>query len=72
MGRLEAFASINTRNVHSCLRNDSVMAYLTMIGAIRELLLKGSLLNFKIIDLDKVGLINTDTSFIFGWYESII
>lgn len=72
MGRLEAFAMANDpyRSFLDGLGNGfGYGVILIVIAAIRELFGKGSLLNFKIIGPGSDYLINTDTSFIFGWYE---
>ncbi len=72
MGRLEAFAMANTpyRSFLDGLGNGiGYGVILIMIAAIREFFGKGALLGFKIIGPGPDYLINTDTSWLFGWYE---
>jgi len=72
MGRLEAFAMANTpyKSFLDGLGNGfGYGVILILIAAIRELFGKGALLGWKIIGPGSDYMINTDTSFIFGWYE---
>ena len=72
MGRLEAFAMANNpyRAFLDGLGNGvGYGVILIAIAAIREFFGKGSLLNYKIIGPSSEYLIDTNTSFIFGWYE---
>jgi len=72
MGRLEAFAMANNpyKSFLDGLGNGfGYGVILILIAAIREFFGKGSLLGLKIIGPGGDYLINTDTSFIFGWYE---
>lgn len=72
MGRLEAFAMANKPYKSFLDGLGNGLGYgviLILIAAIREFFGKGSLLNFKIIGPSAEYLIDTDTSWLFGWYE---
>jgi len=72
MGRLEAFAMANTpyKSLLDGIGNGiGYGVILLMVAAIREIFGKGSIAGFKIIGPSEEFLIDTNTSFIFGWYE---
>jgi Na+-transporting NADH:ubiquinone oxidoreductase subunit D len=72
MGRLEAFAMANTpyKSLLDGIGNGvGYGVILLIVAAIRELFGKGSLAGVKIIGPTDEYLIDTTTSFVFGWYE---
>ena len=73
MGRLEAFAMGNKpwESTLDGLGNGIGYGIILLIVAFfRELLGKGTLFDYKIIGATEEYLINTETSFLFGWYEN--
>jgi Na+-transporting NADH:ubiquinone oxidoreductase subunit D len=73
MGRLEAFAMGNKpwESTLDGLGNGVGYGIILLIVAFfRELLGKGTLFDYKIIGGTEEFLINTQTSFLFGWYEN--
>lgn len=72
MGRLEAFAMANTpyKSLLDGIGNGvGYGVILLIVAAIRELFGKGSLGGFNIIGPTDEFLIDTSTSYVFGWYE---
>lgn len=72
MGRLEAFAMANTpyKSLLDGIGNGvGYGVILLIVAAIREIFGKGAIGGFKIIGPSNEFLIDTNTSFIFGWYE---
>lgn len=72
MGRLEAFALANRpyESALDGLGNGFGYAWILLVVAFfRELLGKGTLFDYKIIGHTEEYLINTQTSWLFGWYE---
>lgn len=72
MGRLEAFAMANKPYKALLDGLGNGIGYgiiLILIAAIREFFGKGSLLNYKIIGPSSEYLIDTNVSWLFGWYE---
>jgi len=73
MGRLEAFAMGNKpwESTLDGLGNGIGYGIILLIVAFfRELMGKGTLFDYKIIGATEEFLINTETSFLFGWYEN--
>lgn len=73
MGRLEAFAMGNKpwESTLDGLGNGIGYGIILLIVAFfRELLGKGTLFDYKIIGGTEEFLINTQTSYLFGWYEN--
>ena len=72
MGRLEAFAMGNKPYESALDGLGNGVGYgliLLIVAFFRELLGKGSLFDYKIIGHTEEYLINTQTSWLFGWYE---
>ena len=72
MGRLEAFAMGNDPYESALDGLGNGVGYgiiLLIVAFFRELFGKGSLFDFKIIGHSAEYLINTQTSWLFGWYE---
>lgn len=73
MGRLEAFAMANKPYESALDGLGNGVGYgliLLLVAFIRELFGKGSLFDFKIIGATSEYLINTETSYLFGWYAN--
>jgi len=72
MGRLEAFAMANKPYESALDGLGNGLGYgwiLLVVAFFRELFGKGSLFDFKIIGHTEEYLINTQTNWLFGWYE---
>ena len=72
MGRLEAFAMANKPYESALDGLGNGLGYgiiLLIVAFFRELFGKGSLFDFKIIGHTEEYLINTQTNWLFGWYE---
>lgn len=72
MGRLEAFAMANTPYKSLLDGIGNGLGYgviLLIVAAIREIFGKGAIAGFKLIGPSEEFLIDTTTSYMFGWYE---
>ncbi len=72
MGRLEAFAMANSpwKSMLDGIGNGiGYGVILLMVAAIREIFGKGSIYGIKLIGNTEEFFINTNTSWLFGWYE---